>query len=170
MATSHPPAYALAQVLGPLRRALLRATQDAGDLPYLPEAQIEVLRLLIETGPISSARTAARLGLARPTVSNLLKTMTSAGLIDRTAAAEDLRSTLVSASDAARGLLARYDDVSARVVAAALGQLDTTAQERLRQATGPLRELTEIVARSSPALGVGPGAGGGSPAKRPTQE
>jgi len=148
MARTPTQAHALAQALGPLRRALLRAAQEAGDLPNLPESQIELLRLLVETGPISSARVAARLGLARPTVSNLLKTMTTAGLIDRTAAAEDLRSTLVSASKTARGLLARYDDVSSRVIAEALAQLDATAREQLRQATPSLRALTEIIGRS----------------------
>ena len=155
MATPPTQAHALSQALGPLRRALLRSAQEAGDLPNLPEAQIELLRLLVETGPISSARVAARLGLARPTVSNLLKTMTAAGLIDRTAAAEDLRSTLVSASNSARLLLARYDNVSSRVVAEALAQLDATAREHLHRATPSLVALTEIIARSpaTPAKG-----------------
>lgn len=155
MTTTTVTAIALARAIGPLRRALLKATRDAGDLPNLPEAQIEVLRLLVESGPVSSAGIALRLGLARPTVSNLLKAMTTSGLISRSVSAEDLRSTSVGASDLARGLLDRYDDVSARVIAEALVRLDATEQEHLHHAAQPLRVLAELVADLPPGASEG---------------
>lgn len=38
----------LSRLLGPLRRAVLRTTRSAEDLPDLPEAQIELLRVLTD--------------------------------------------------------------------------------------------------------------------------
>lgn len=143
--SSSTTAVDLARVLGPLRRALLRATREAGDLPDLSEAQVEVLRLLIASGPMSSAAVAAELGLARPTISNLLKAMRAAGLVERAPTAEDLRSAPVTCSDHSVGLLARYDDVSARVVNEALAQLEPSERRFLHEAVGPLEALTSAL-------------------------
>lgn len=137
-------AVELARIAGPLRRALTKATQSAGDLPDIPEAQIEVLRLLVERGPLSSADIAERLRLARPTVSNLLKAMSQAELVNRLAT-QDLRSTLLDASPRARRLLSQYDETSARVIAEALGTLTPDEQRRLFDAASPLRALTHAL-------------------------
>ncbi|NTW42748.1 MAG: MarR family transcriptional regulator [Cellulomonadaceae bacterium] len=135
-------AIALAQALGPVRRALVKATRAAGDLPDLSEAQIEVLRLLVGHGVLSSTEIATRLGLARPTVSNLLKSMSGLQLIDRTASEGDLRSTLVGASPRARVLLARYDRVSADILDEALGRLDPDTRDALSGCAAALTQLT----------------------------
>jgi DNA-binding MarR family transcriptional regulator len=142
-------AMELARALGPLRRVLLKATRSEGDLPDIPDAQIEVLRLLVAAGPLSSATIAERLGLARSTVSNVLKTMTGSGLLEREPATEDLRSTLVSASAHAHDLLTRYDRISAVVVAEALGMLSQASQQTLVDAVQPLRELTVALAAAA---------------------
>jgi DNA-binding MarR family transcriptional regulator len=139
-------AIALAQAIGPVRRALVKATQAAGDLPDLPEAQIEVLRLLVERGGLSSTEIATRLGLARPTVSNLLKAMSGLRLIDRTASEDDLRSTLVGASARARVLLARYDRISAGILEEALGRVDPDARDALSRCAAALTQLAAALA------------------------
>jgi DNA-binding MarR family transcriptional regulator len=146
-------AIALARALGPVRRALVKATQAAGDLPDLPEAQIEVLRLLVEHGGLSSTEIATRLGLARPTVSNLLKSMSGQRLIDRTASPDDLRSTLVGASALARVLLARYDRVSAEILEEALGKVDPDARDALSRCADALTQLTAALV-ANPSTGV----------------
>ncbi|MGW7521149.1 MarR family transcriptional regulator, partial [Streptomyces sp. NPDC054796] len=77
-------AAGLGGLLGPLRRAVLRATRNSEGLPDLPEAQIELLRTL-STAPegLSPGAVAARLRVARSTVSNLVRVMSAAGLVER---------------------------------------------------------------------------------------
>lgn len=73
----------LSALLGPLRRAVLRRTRAAEDLPDLPEAQIELLRLLVATGGVAPSRAAAELNVAQSTISTLLRTMTADDLVER---------------------------------------------------------------------------------------
>src|ERR1044072_2972035 len=69
------------RLLGPLRRAVLRTRHTAG-LPELPEAQSELLRVLAE-GDATPREVAPRLRVAPSTVSNLVRTMSAAGLVER---------------------------------------------------------------------------------------
>jgi len=144
-------AIVLAQQLGPARRALLRAAEAAGGLPALPEAQIEVLRLLVASGPLSSAAIAARLRLARSTVSNLVKPMSAEGLIEREIAEGDLRVALLAASERARELLRRYDEASATVVRAALASLEPVDRAALAAAARAIGALATALSGGLPA-------------------
>jgi DNA-binding MarR family transcriptional regulator len=111
-----------AQLLGPLRRAVLRSTRRAADLPDLSEPQIEVLRLL-QSGPMAPTQLATALQMASSTLSNLLKSMTDAGLIERARHSDDQRRVSIAISRHARSLLTTYDRTSLSSIESFLAQL-----------------------------------------------
>ncbi|MFJ5035258.1 MarR family winged helix-turn-helix transcriptional regulator [Streptomyces sp. NPDC088560] len=128
------------RLIGPLRRAVLR-TRRAEALPDLPEAQIELLRVLYEAGALTPREAAARLRVAPSTVSNLVRTMTASGLIERTPSSTDLRTVQLTASPHALDLLDRYDRVSTGALRRALVDLAPESRQALDQALPALAEL-----------------------------
>lgn len=132
----------LSRILGPLRRAVLRATRTAADLPDLPEAQIELLRTLVAEGPLNPRTVATRLRIAPSTVSNLVKTMSTAGLIERETAPNDLRTVHLVASPKARNLLDSYDRTSTATLANTISRLSANERETLEAALPILDRLT----------------------------
>jgi DNA-binding MarR family transcriptional regulator len=131
----------LSRLLGPLRRRVLRRSRDLAGLPDLPEAQVEVLRTLTAQGPQSPSGLAQALRLARPTISNLLRAMTAAGLVSRTPDPSDLRVVDVRATPEALSLLRRYDAASEATLAAAVERLDPRDQQALPGAVEVLGRL-----------------------------
>ncbi|UOQ90956.1 MarR family transcriptional regulator [Agromyces endophyticus] len=146
--TSREPAAELARlnsIVSPLRRGLLKAARSAEHLPDLPDAQIEVLRALPRGVVRSPGDLATELGLSRPTVSNLLKAMEAAGLVVRTAAADDRRRVEVSASTRALGLFDRFDRASEAILVDALARLDDADRAALAAALPALERLRDVV-------------------------
>ena len=142
MAASTPaPAADLARLLGPLRRRVLRRSQERAGLPDLTEAQVEVLRALTADGRLGLRELARRLRLARPTVSNLLRTLTAAGLVARTPGTGDQRRVEVSATGTARDLLDRYDAASTATLTDALDRMDAADRAALPGAVAVLERL-----------------------------
>ncbi|WP_216896379.1 MarR family winged helix-turn-helix transcriptional regulator [Nocardia alni] len=132
-------------VLGPLRRAVLRRTRGAAGLPDLPEAQIAMLRELIAMGSGTPREVAERLRVAQSTVSNLVRAMTTAGLIHRTASEVDLRTAHLTPTDRAADLVARYDRTSSATLDQAIRALRPQHRRALRAAVPALSELlTEL--------------------------
>ena len=105
-------AATLSRTLGPLRRAVLHATREAEGLPDLPDTHVEVLRIVADTPGISPRFIADRLGLARPTVSNLIQTMRRDGMLTLIRNDDDARVVHVTLTDFAAELLDRYDKTS----------------------------------------------------------
>lgn len=101
-------------LLGPLRRAISRVAPDSEHIAALSEAQAELLRTVAEFGPLTTTQLAARMSLARPTVSNLVKTLTQMELLTRELSPDDFRAVLIDISATARQLL---DDASLNRVA-----------------------------------------------------
>ncbi|MEU9188447.1 MarR family winged helix-turn-helix transcriptional regulator [Streptomyces sp. NPDC048484] len=134
-------AFQLSRLLGPLRRAVLRSTRSAEGLPDLPEAQIELLRSLAAEGPLGTRDAAARLRIAPSTVSNLVKTMTGAGLVERTSDPADLRAVVLTPSAAALELLDRYDRTSAEALTRTIGELPAADRQALTAALPVLVRL-----------------------------
>ncbi|MFF8373210.1 MarR family winged helix-turn-helix transcriptional regulator [Streptomyces lydicus] len=128
------------RLIGPLRRAVLR-TRRAADLPDLPEAQIELLRSLAEAGPLSPRQAADRLRLAPSTISNLVRAMTAAGLVERKPSATDLRTVLLIASPTALEMLHTYDRTSTAALHRALANLPPDSREAIEHAVPALAEL-----------------------------
>lgn len=150
----------LNSIVSPLRRSLLKAARSAEHLPELPDAQIEVLRTLPAGAARSPGELAAELGLSRPTVSNLLKAMESAGLVTREVPEGDRRRVEVRASARAIGLLERFDRASAAILAealAGLGDADRAALAAAVPALERLRDEVQAAARLTTAPSRTPG-------------
>lgn len=136
----------LAAVISPLRRNLLSAARAAAHLPDIPDAQIEVIRTLPRDGALSSGALAQRLGLNPSTISNLLRAMSIAGLIDRRRGQDDRRRTDVRLTARAVRLFDRFDDVAARTVAHAATALSPTDRATLAAALPALEALSAAIA------------------------
>jgi len=137
----------LSRLLGPLRRALLRRTRDAAGLPDLPEAQIQLLRVLEDGRAVGMRDVADRLQLAPSTVSNLVRTMTAHGLVERRTSDADLRSAELVATDHALGLLHRYDELSDIALRNALDDLSARDRNAIVKAVPALRQLLQSLER-----------------------
>ncbi|MCC9311087.1 MarR family transcriptional regulator [Kitasatospora sp. RB6PN24] len=138
----------LSRLLGPLRRAVMRASRSAAGLPDLPEAQIELLRALAAEGPLSPRTVAQRLRIAPSTVSNLVKTMVAAGLVSRDPDPGDLRAVVLTPSAAALDLLDRYDRTSSAALAHAIDQLPAGERDTLAASLPILAELVTALEQS----------------------
>jgi DNA-binding MarR family transcriptional regulator len=91
---------------------------------------------------------AEQLRLARPTVSNLMKTMQRAHLINLTRDVDDARRVHVTATAAALELLRRYDGASAAILTAAMDELSADEQRAVAAAVPALAKLRSILAAS----------------------
>jgi len=134
----------LAAVISPLRRTLLTAARERGDLPDIPDAQIEVVRALLpasgeaERGP---AELAEALHLNRSTVSNLLGAMEADGLVQRRRATGDGRRVVVALSPRAIDLFGRFDQAAGEILRDALGSLDSADRAAVAAAVPALERL-----------------------------
>ncbi|MBB2947637.1 DNA-binding MarR family transcriptional regulator [Actinoplanes lutulentus] len=131
--------------VGPLRRALLRATRAADGLPDLPEAHIEVLRALTGQDGLSTVEVAERLRLARPTVSNLLGAMERGGLVELIRDGTDRRRVTIKISAYAADLLIRYDTACENALAEAVARLGADDRAALERIVPVLPQLTELL-------------------------
>ncbi|MGZ8179514.1 MarR family winged helix-turn-helix transcriptional regulator [Williamsia sp. SKLECPSW1] len=147
--TTTDDATRLGRMSGPLRRAMLRAVRVAADLPDLPEAQIEVLRVLAVEPQISSGDLATRLRMARPTTSNLVTTMVRQGLVEREPSGGDLRRVVIRPTAHALELLTRYDRAGRQVLSDALASLDPDEREAVVAALPALEALTAVLVEMS---------------------
>jgi DNA-binding MarR family transcriptional regulator len=133
-----------ARELGPLKRALTRAARAAAHLPEIPEAQIEVLRLL-EAKSFNTNELAAALHLARSTVSNLLSAMQKGDLVELLRQSSDKRIVSVVVTPHARELLATYDAQVERTFAAALEQLTMPERQAIANAGPIMARLVKLL-------------------------
>lgn len=143
----HSTAIELGRQLGPLRRSLLRATREAAHLPDIPDSHIEVMRALADTPSMSPGALAAHLNLARSTVSNLIRAMVEAELVERTISSNDLRGAALKASPKALRLLSDYDVASSQVLSDAFDELTADSRRALDAALPAVVALAEILSR-----------------------
>ncbi|MEV6492557.1 MarR family transcriptional regulator [Actinoplanes sp. NPDC051633] len=139
------PEEQLSGLLRSVWRALVRATRSAERLPALPEAQAVLLQRLIAAGPVSPAQLAGDLHLARPTVSNLVRDLTAAGLVDREPSATDGRSVLLVPTPLARDVVEAFGRGRVEVLGKAMGELTPCEQARLLAALPALSRLGQIL-------------------------
>jgi DNA-binding MarR family transcriptional regulator len=157
---AHDLAFELGRLLGPLRRAVFRATRSVEGLPDLPEAQIELLRVLAAEGALAPREAAARLRIAPSTVSNLVKAMAAADLVERAPDPHDARAVVLTPSRRALDLLARYDRASTSALARAVGDLPAADRAVLAAALPVLHGLVPALETDAAAT---PRAGRGTP-------
>ncbi|WP_055588011.1 MarR family winged helix-turn-helix transcriptional regulator [Streptacidiphilus griseoplanus] len=135
----------LAAVISPLRRTLLAAARRAENLPEIPDAQIEIIRALPRGATTTPGELAGRLDLSRPTVSNLLRAMESAGLVTRSPDADDRRQVQVAVSAKGLDLFERFDRAGAALVAEAAATLPTAERRALAAALPALERLRDAI-------------------------
>jgi DNA-binding MarR family transcriptional regulator len=135
----------LAAVVSPLRRALLAAAREREHLPDIPDAHIEVIRALPRGTVASPGELADRLGLRRPTLSNLLAAMEAAGLVARRRSADDGRRVEVVATPEALGFFARFDAAASAIVAEAAASLSPAHVSALEAAVPALEALRDAL-------------------------
>lgn len=135
----------LAAVISPLRRTLLTAARAAEHLPEIPDAQIEIIRALPRDTVTTPGELAGRLGLSRPTVSNLLTQMETAGLVERRPRPENRRQVEVLATARALDLFDRFDLASGEIVAAAAATLTSEDVDALAAALPALERLRDAL-------------------------
>ncbi|GAA2445154.1 hypothetical protein GCM10009857_06190 [Agromyces soli] len=138
-------------VVSPLRRALLKGARAAAELPDIPDAQIELLRAVPRGVQKSPGELATELGLGRSTVSNLLKLLEQAGLVERATSGSDGRRVAVRATERALDLLERFDRASGELVAEAAAGLGGDERRALVAAVPVLERLRELVEAQSEA-------------------
>lgn len=136
-------AMAVADAVRAVSRATVAATRVTAGLPALPEAQVEVLRTLRSSPPMTPAELAERLTLARPTVSNLLRDLVAAGHVTRARSDVDRRSVTLTITDQARAVQDAFVRGRGEVVTAAWASLDESDRTALAAATPSLRRLAD---------------------------
>jgi DNA-binding MarR family transcriptional regulator len=120
-------------------RTARRLRQEAGtDLsPSLTAALSTVER----HGPITPSELAARERIQRPTATRVLARLVEEGLVERTPDPQDRRSALVSATPAARELLAELRTRKTAFLASRLEALDPADRAVLDRAATILEEM-----------------------------
>ena len=141
---------AVADAVRAASRATVAATRATQDLPALPEAQVAVLRTLRSSPPLTPAELAQRLGLARPTISNLLRDLEAAGLVTRARSEVDGRSVILTITERARDVQDAFHRGRGLVVTSAWAGLDESDRAALASATPSLHRLAVLLHDSTP--------------------
>jgi DNA-binding MarR family transcriptional regulator len=139
----------LTQTLGRLRRGIRQRTRQEWGASPLPEAQLELVRL-VEAEPGIRPREAAKaLGVLPNTVSTLVKSLEGIGLLERQRDATDARCVRMHLTAAAVARIADSRDQRQAVVAAALDTLDPADRAAIASSLPALGRLAH-------ALGTAP--------------
>ena len=131
----------LTAAVNQLRRALRRTVRLDDPTAGRPVAQVEVLQMLREAGPIRLGDLAGRLNLAQSTVSGLVNDLVGAGLVDRSADPRDRRALVLALTGDGRAQLGAWDAAHQKRLAAALRVLEPGDQERILAAVPALARL-----------------------------
>ncbi len=128
-----------------MRRAA-RAQGPGGSLPGgLSVAQLEFLSGLAENPAARPGQLARLLRLAPSSVATLVNGMTKAGLVVRTGGVEDKRTATLDLTSAGHSVVAEWQDVNSRILAAALAALPGPSRRSLDSSLPALRELTSAI-------------------------
>ncbi|HWH00450.1 MAG TPA: MarR family transcriptional regulator [Pilimelia sp.] len=154
----------LGEAVARLHRTVRRAVLRGGGHPPLPDAQVELLRLVERTPGVGVGAAAEVLRMAPNTVSTLVRDLVGAGLLTRAADPADRRCVRLSLTEAARRRLAEFRAHRARVLTAALARLDPRDRAALGAVAPLLGRLADLV-DAGPAVDAAGGApAGGGPA------
>ena len=140
---SQDPGDQLAGLVHGLWRAVIKAARSSAQLPTLSEPHVAAVRKLLALGPLTPAQLAIELHLARPTVSNMLRELTSMGLVERRPSEADRRSVLLVPTDRARNVLASFTQGRTEVMQRALAGLPAEDADALVAALPSLSLLLE---------------------------
>jgi DNA-binding MarR family transcriptional regulator len=123
-----------------------RAYGPGGALPgSLSVAQLEFLSCLAENPAARPGQLARLLRLAPSSVATLVNGLARAGLIVRSGGVADRRTAVLDLTAAGHAMVAEWQSVNARVLAAALAALPAATRRSLNTSLPALRELTGAV-------------------------
>ncbi len=146
-------------VLAALTRVARRVVRRAGvGLPTLPDAQVEVLRVVEATPGVGTGRVAEQLQLVPNTVSTLVGELVAAGLLTRERDAADRRAARLHLTPAAVDALARWGAVRDDVVSRALARLDPADRQALADCLPAARRLLAALDSADPLVEAAAGA------------
>lgn len=128
------------------RGRIPEALRDAFRRGSLGPRHMPVLFSVARAGPATVGELAARLDLARPTVSLLVNELSRAGLAERTEDEHDRRRTIVSVPEQERRLLVRLSDERLDLARRTLTRLEPEARRHFVEGLRILAE--ELGARS----------------------
>jgi DNA-binding MarR family transcriptional regulator len=131
--------------IGSLRRSIRRAEGRPAELESLTDAQRELARLIVRVPGLSVAEAARELRLAPNTVSTLVRQLTAAGLLVRSADADDRRIARLALVPSLRDTVAAWRDRRAVVLARAIERLPASERRRLEALEPILRRLADEV-------------------------
>lgn len=94
----------------------------------------EILLLALAEGPLTQAELATASGCEPPTITNSVRKLEAAGLVDRRASVTDGRVTIVELSDRGRALLPRLRDAWRRLAELTVAGLAATSPDELAHA------------------------------------
>ncbi|MEY4760181.1 MAG: homoprotocatechuate degradation operon regulator HpaR [Pseudomonadota bacterium] len=129
------------------RETVVQRFRQALRRHQLNETQWRVLRVLAEFPEVTASALARETAILSPSLSRMLVTMESRGLIQRKSGTEDQRQTLVSMSGAGRKVfLAARPDVEAVYA----GMRDAFGEERLDRLHAELEALRRTLSNRKP--------------------
>jgi len=111
----------------------------------LSVAQLEFLSCLAENAAARPGQLARLLRLAPSSVATLVHGLGRAGFVVRTGGLADRRPVVLDLTTAGHAVVSDWQDVNARVLAAALAALPTASRRSLMSSLPALRELTGAV-------------------------
>ncbi|GAA3770689.1 hypothetical protein GCM10022225_67100 [Plantactinospora mayteni] len=139
-------AEALGSAVADLHRVLRRSTSRRVGRPPLPDAQVEVLRLVERCPEISVKEAAERLHTAANTVSTLVGDLAGAGLLERTRDPHNRRIVRLRLTPAAHLRIGEYVAHRRDLLLDALHRLDEPARRDIERAAGQLHRLADLLA------------------------
>ncbi|MFY1671741.1 MarR family winged helix-turn-helix transcriptional regulator [Plantactinospora sp. WMMB334] len=139
-------AEALGSAVADLHRVLRRATSRRTGRPPLPDAQVEVLRLVERSPGICVKETAERLRTAANTVSTLVGELAGAGLLERSRDPQNRRIVRLSLTPAAHLRIGEYVAHRRNLLLDALDRLDEPARRDIVRAAAQLHRLADLLA------------------------
>jgi DNA-binding MarR family transcriptional regulator len=140
-----PVAQELVQALGRLRRAIRQRTRHEWGSSPLPEAQLELLRLVKAQPGLRPREAAEALGVLPNTISTLLRSLEGLGLLERQRDGDDARGVRMHLTPAARARIASWQDQRHAVVAAALDALGPDDRAAIAGAVPGLGRLAQAL-------------------------
>jgi len=144
-----PAGLALADAVSRLRRAMRRAARAYGPGGTLPGglsvAQLEFLSCLAENPAARPGQVARLLRLAPSSVATLANGLARAALVVRTGGVADRRTAVLDLTAAGHAVVADWQQVNSRILAAALTALPAASRRSLVSSLPALRELTGAV-------------------------
>jgi DNA-binding MarR family transcriptional regulator len=111
------------------------------ELSALTGSQVDLVRLVRRRPGISVAQAAAELRLAANTVSTLVRQLTDAGLLIRSADASDRRVARLELTREMQRKVGAFRDRRVAMLSAGMGELPAGDQERLAEALDVLKAL-----------------------------